>query len=852
MKQILVIVLILIQTQGCLMKSDQNILNEYIRHYEELRYDTKDLHAAHVRAKRSSSRSLDLRFSSHGRDFHLDLYPSDSVFAHDHKSRHPDGESHVDTSFIYDGRVRGVPGSQVHGAVLRGIFQGTIVLSEDEIYFIEPSDRYFRETRRPQNFHSIIYREDNMILDPYRYKRAGANHGGSCGLDRNEQWMLERSQTDRNGFGDFYSHASSGNKYSRKLNSESQRQKRASSGCYTKPERTCNLYLRADPVLFNETRTRLNGNTAAANDEILAMFSNHVFAINQIYSNTKFQTFWGTTPGTPCFEGFNFRIQRTTIMTDESLQCNNVLRTTSLSFCNPNIDVSNFLNLNSMQDHDEFCLAFVFTYRDFSGGTLGLAWVGSPSAAAGGVCERYKAVREQGRTVQKSLNTGIVTLINYARRVPPRVSQLTFAHEVGHNFGSPHDTGSICAPGGDQGNFIMYASATKGNRPNNEHFSKCSRDNITRVLDAVVNSRYGKTNCFKASGAAFCGNGIVEEGEECDCGYEDDCSDTCCNARSNILNAADDTLKCTLKSKSGGGKVACSPSQGPCCSESCEFRSSTNVTCRVSTECSSEVYCSGTSAVCPNATNEPDMKYCSDFSQVCVDGVCQGSLCKKIGHSTLSNTGNTGNTSWDECYIDSGSGPFSVDQKQRMCYLACKQEGNDTCFVSADSNVPQEFLDLLTDVKNKSGLAQQQHISVASGTPCNNYRGYCDVFHRCRGVDNDGPLERLKNLIFGEETLSTIRDWIIEHWWAVMLMAIAVIILMGGFIKLCSVNTPSENPKLKKFRDKNKKERGPVKNPGPYYIDGHNKRPQGNNRRPEGNNRRSEGDNRRNMELKRV
>lgn len=57
--------------------------------------------------------------------------------------------------------------------------------------------------------------------------------------------------------------------------------------------------------------------------------------------------------------------------------------------------------------------------------------------AAGGVCERYKTIREQGRTVQKSLNTGIVTLINYARRVPPRVSHLTFAHEVGHNFGSP-------------------------------------------------------------------------------------------------------------------------------------------------------------------------------------------------------------------------------------------------------------------------------------------------------------------------------------------------------------------------------------------------------------------------------
>lgn len=42
------------------------------------------------------------------RKFHLDLYPSDSVFAHDHKSRQSDGkESHVDTSFIYDGKIRG-------------------------------------------------------------------------------------------------------------------------------------------------------------------------------------------------------------------------------------------------------------------------------------------------------------------------------------------------------------------------------------------------------------------------------------------------------------------------------------------------------------------------------------------------------------------------------------------------------------------------------------------------------------------------------------------------------------------------------------------------------------------------
>lgn len=44
-------------------------------------------------------------------------------------------------------------------------------------------------------------------------------------------------------------------------------------------------------------------------------------------------------------------------------------------FCSPNIDASNLLNLNSYTNHNSYCLAYVFTYRDFDGGTLGLAWV---------------------------------------------------------------------------------------------------------------------------------------------------------------------------------------------------------------------------------------------------------------------------------------------------------------------------------------------------------------------------------------------------------------------------------------------------------------------------------------------
>ena len=61
----------------------------------------------------------------------------------------------------------------------------------------------------------------------------------------------------------------------------------------------------------------------------------------------------------------------------------------------------------------------------------------------------------------------------------------------------------LCAPYGtsasdaSQGNYIMYASATKGNQNHNDEFSPCSKDNMTRVMEAVFHGNFGKRNCFK-------------------------------------------------------------------------------------------------------------------------------------------------------------------------------------------------------------------------------------------------------------------------------------------------------------------------------------------------------------------
>lgn len=55
-----------------------------------------------------------------------------------------------------------------------------------------------------------------------------------------------------------------------------------------------------------------------------------------------------------------------------------------------------------------------------------------------------------------------------------------------------------------------------------------------------------------ASAGAFCGNKIVEAGEECDCGYDDDeCVDKCCYPRqvSELDKIKNETAKgCTRKS----------------------------------------------------------------------------------------------------------------------------------------------------------------------------------------------------------------------------------------------------------------------------------------------------------------
>jgi disintegrin and metalloproteinase domain-containing protein 10 len=46
------------------------------------------------------------------------------------------------------------------------------------------------------------------------------------------------------------------------------------------------------------------------------------------------------------------------------------------------------------------------------------------------------------------------------------------------------------------------------------------------------------------------------------------------------------------------------------------------------------------------------------------------------------------------------------------------------------------------------------------GSPCTGTLGYCDIFSKCRSVDGEGPLSRLKNFFFNPENLSKVIIWI--------------------------------------------------------------------------------------------
>ena len=461
--------------------SSRNKLNEYILHYETLDYDRSISTSQHDRHRRSVSQDfIHIEFDSHGKTFRMKLWRDSSVFNRDVKFVSDDGHpldiSHL--SHLYGGLLTDDPTSHVYGSIIDGIFDGKIH-TKDGIFYVERSSKYPNQLRNQLDaVHSIIYREEDVV-DPYVNQRSG--HVPGCAVTDqftetsrmqpverpaenalNSRMAVSPTDTTTNTTRDtaryealdversfdnswsWYNHnqETENNIYARTKRSIHRRQRIVDRA---EDIGSCIISITVDPYMYRHFFNANFRSVAMARREILILIATHVAAANVMFQGTTFDGKYVHRFGT-------FEIGKVKFINFESCEKNYTGR--PHPYCD-HFDAAGLLDLHSEYDHDAFCLSYVFTCRDFDRGILGLAWVASPGNIPGGICTRRRSgVFHKKPTVKGSLNTGIVTFVNYHVRVPQKVTEVTFAHELGHNFGSPHDFPRHCKGTLLDGNYL--------------------------------------------------------------------------------------------------------------------------------------------------------------------------------------------------------------------------------------------------------------------------------------------------------------------------------------------------------------------------------------------------------------
>ncbi|KAK4101048.1 hypothetical protein N658DRAFT_78371 [Parathielavia hyrcaniae] len=318
-----------------------------------------------------------------------------------------------------------------------------------------------------------------------------------------------------------------------------------------------------------------------------------------------------------------------------------------------------------------------------SGAAVGLAWLG--------------AICQEGSTTRNNETSASANVV-----VRTSTEWLVFAHETGHTFGAVHDcVSTTCADGSvqkqeccplssgtcnAQSQFIMNPST--GDSITN--FSPCSIGNICSFL-----GRSNRASCLISNRGVTtftgsqCGNGIVEQGEDCDCGGEESCaSNPCCDPA---------TCKYTAGS-------VCDPTNEECCTGQCTFMGNGTV-CRDSTgSCDPQEVCSGTSAGCPADLSAPDGQACgSGDGLACASGRCtsRDQQCRTFMSDV------TGSCSSSGCQVSCHSARLPNNQ----CYITnqyfldgtpCEGGGRCNNGNCVGTNLGQQILEWIQDNKQIS------------------------------------------------------------------------------------------------------------------------------------------------------
>uniref|UniRef100_A0A8C3V7Y8 ADAM metallopeptidase domain 33 n=1 Tax=Catharus ustulatus TaxID=91951 RepID=A0A8C3V7Y8_CATUS len=310
-------------------------------------------------------------------------------------------------------------------------------------------------------------------------------------------------------------------------------------------------------------------------------------------------------------------------------------------------------SLRARKKHDN---AQLLTGKTFGGTTIGMA-------PLEGMCSAD--------------NSGGVS-VDHAEQ--PIGAAATMAHEIGHNFGLVHDSQGCCREATPEQGGCVMAAAT--GHPFPRVFSSCSR----RQLESYF-QKGGGMCLFNLPDtkdlvvARKCGNGFREEGEDCDCGEEEECTNPCCNAHN-----------CTLKE---GAQCA----HGDCC-HSCKLKAAGTMCREAAGSCDLPEFCTGSSPYCPANVYLLDGSECAHGHAYCSTGMCMthqqqcvqlwGPGAWPAPDACFQDVNMAGNT-YGNCGKDSQGRYVKCDKRDAMCgKIQCqssakKPQGTNT--VSIDTTI---------------------------------------------------------------------------------------------------------------------------------------------------------------------
>ncbi|XP_023210270.1 disintegrin and metalloproteinase domain-containing protein 10-like isoform X2 [Centruroides sculpturatus] len=341
--------------------------------------------------------------------------------------------------------------------------------------------------------------------------------------------------------------------------------------------RSCSLELLADYTYL----TRMGSDST----RVVAQMMFYVMNANYVFKNLDIDQ-----DGIPDNIGFN--VEKVTVFGDENSP-NYPFR--------PNTSYTHTTYLDHLTRYSHpYCMLICFCHRDF--GTESTYSVGKVRKR-GGICSH-----EGPEDAKIMNNVGFVTDIEHGFLLPKVEVAANVLHQLGHAFGCPHDPEN-CKLNDTN---IMHPDIPLWATSSNLKFSPYCKRKIRQYLQR-------KDFCLKTLQRSVCGNGIVEEGESCDCDDSTgqcDIEKTCCTSRNS-------PLPCTIQEEKD-----CSPATDECCDLNCRMNTRGGVKCFSNVPCyNTSNVCSIKSPFCP-LTLEPDQTPCLGTAKTCRSGKCISNVCE--------------------------------------------------------------------------------------------------------------------------------------------------------------------------------------------------------------------------------